>query len=244
MGHQVGSSWLTCASCKLSMLLFQFFLYGRARNERVKFPYISFFSFSEQRMPRILHHLLWARNVSHDTSVLRSQNTEEETVHSALTLQRKSHLFIPFLGMRGLSPNFHIHVSVSDLYSSRISLHISSSRIAKPVMGIYKSLTYAWMWKLGLRPQYSFSGNICFEISVFRLCSVEHVEKVTGCILLYSYPSRRALSAERTISFSTCLEHRMSLIFSPKALYVQNAPYPSPIPSSLQDCTVYNSVII
>jgi hypothetical protein len=23
------------------------------------------------------------------------------------------------------------------------------------------------MWKLGLRPRYSFSGNICFEISVF-----------------------------------------------------------------------------
>ncbi len=26
------------------------------------------------------------------------------------------------------------------------------------------------MWKLGLRPRYSFSGNICFEISVFCLC--------------------------------------------------------------------------
>jgi hypothetical protein len=29
------------------------------------------------------------------------------------------------------------------------------------------------MWKLGLRPRYSFSGNICFEISVFCLCSVK-----------------------------------------------------------------------
>ncbi len=28
------------------------------------------------------------------------------------------------------------------------------------------------MWKLGLRPRCSFSGNICFEISVFCLCSV------------------------------------------------------------------------
>ncbi len=39
-------------------------------------------------------------------------------------------------------------------------------------MGIYKSPTDAWIWKLGLRPRYSFSGNICFEISVFCLCSV------------------------------------------------------------------------
>ncbi len=54
----------------------------------------------------------------------------------------------------------------------RIGLHISSSRIGRPVVGIHKSLTDAWMWKLGLRPRYSFSGNICFEISVFCLCSV------------------------------------------------------------------------
>jgi hypothetical protein len=31
------------------------------------------------------------------------------------------------------------------------------------------------MWKLGLRPRYSFSENICFEISVFCLYSVELV---------------------------------------------------------------------
>jgi hypothetical protein len=28
------------------------------------------------------------------------------------------------------------------------------------------------MWKLGLRPRYSFSGNICFKFSAFCLCSV------------------------------------------------------------------------
>jgi hypothetical protein len=27
------------------------------------------------------------------------------------------------------------------------------------------------MWKLGLRPRYCFSGNICFKISVICLCS-------------------------------------------------------------------------
>jgi hypothetical protein len=34
------------------------------------------------------------------------------------------------------------------------------------------------MWKLGLRPRYSFSGNICFEISVFCLCSAAGEGKI------------------------------------------------------------------
>ncbi len=62
-------------------------------------------------------------------------------------------------------------VFVSDLYSPRIGLHISSSIIGRPTVGIYKSPIDAWMWKLGMRHRYSFSGNICFEISVFCLCS-------------------------------------------------------------------------
>jgi hypothetical protein len=33
------------------------------------------------------------------------------------------------------------------------------------------------MWKLGLRPRYSFSGNICLEISVFCLCSVQAAQE-------------------------------------------------------------------
>ncbi len=48
----------------------------------------------------------------------------------------------------------------------------SSSRRGRPIVEIYKWLIDAWMWKLGQRPRYSFSGNICFEISVFCLCSV------------------------------------------------------------------------
>ncbi len=37
--------------------------------------------------------------------------------------------------LRGLSPNFNIHVSVSDLYVPRISPHISCSRIGRPIPG-------------------------------------------------------------------------------------------------------------
>ncbi len=47
----------------------------------------------------------------------------------------------------------------------------SCSRIGRSIVGIYKSLTDIWMWKLGLWPRNSFSGNICFESSVLFLCS-------------------------------------------------------------------------
>ncbi len=70
--------------------------------------------------------------------------------------------------LRGLSPNFHIHVSVSDLQSIfPESVHIfSCDRIGRPIVGIYKSLTDIWMWKLGLRPRNFFTGNTFFEFSV------------------------------------------------------------------------------
>ncbi len=77
-----------------------------------------------------------------------------------------------FWELRGLSPSFYIHVPVSDLYIPRIGPHISYSRNGSSILGIYNSLPDTWMWKLGLRPRYSFSGNICFQFSAFFLCSV------------------------------------------------------------------------
>ncbi len=56
------------------------------------------------------------------------------------------------------------------IYIPRIGPHISSSRKDRPIVGICNSLTDTWMWKLGLRPRYSFSGNICFKFSSFCLC--------------------------------------------------------------------------
>jgi hypothetical protein len=44
-------------------------------------------------------------------------------------LQRKSHLCIPFWELRGLRANFHVHLSVSNLYVPGIGPHISCSRI-------------------------------------------------------------------------------------------------------------------
>jgi hypothetical protein len=45
--------------------------------------------------------------------------------------------------VRGLSPNFHIHVSVSDLYIPRIGPHIwlQQNRQTDPGNTVYKSLT-------------------------------------------------------------------------------------------------------
>jgi hypothetical protein len=42
---------------------------------------------------------------------------------------------------RGLSPNFHIHVSVSELYIPTMGLSFLLEEICGPILGIYKSLT-------------------------------------------------------------------------------------------------------
>jgi hypothetical protein len=90
-----------------------------------------------------------------------------------------------FWELRVLSPNFYIHVSVGNLYIPRIGPHISSSRNGSSTMGIYNSLTDTWMWKLGLRPRYSFSGNICFKFSAFFLCSVSYLRGKGSLVRVY-----------------------------------------------------------
>jgi hypothetical protein len=68
-----------------------------------------------------------------------------ETVSSVHTLQRQnteiSKQIFPEKEYRGLSPNFHIHASVSDLYIPMISLPILLEEICRLILGIYKSLT-------------------------------------------------------------------------------------------------------
>ncbi len=73
-------------------------------------------------------------------------------------------------------------------YIPRIGPHISSSRKGRPIVGIYNSLTDTWMWKLRLRPQYSFSGNICFKFSAFCLCSVGVVSDMLRAQEVSCYP--------------------------------------------------------
>jgi hypothetical protein len=44
-----------------------------------------------------------------------------------------------------LSPHFHIHASVSDLYIPTISLPIVLKEIFRPFLGLFKSLTHRHM---------------------------------------------------------------------------------------------------
>ncbi len=43
--------------------------------------------------------------------------------------------------LRGFSPNFHIHVSVNDLYIRRIGPHVFLQQSRQTLVGIYKLLT-------------------------------------------------------------------------------------------------------
>ncbi len=48
----------------------------------------------------------------------------------------------PEMKLRGLVPNFYIHVSVSDLYILTIGPQTYYNKIGGSIVGIYKSLTY------------------------------------------------------------------------------------------------------
>jgi hypothetical protein len=78
-----------------------------------------------------------------------------------------------FWELRGLSPNFHIHVSVSDLSIPRISPNISCHRIGRSIVGIInRSKTQeSENWDCGRA--IPFLGIF---VSVLVLCSVEERE--------------------------------------------------------------------
>jgi hypothetical protein len=84
---------------------------------------------------------------------------------------RKSHLCIPCLVIARPQSQFPNSCGCKR-FIPRIGPHISCSRIGRLIVGIYKSLTDTWMWKLGLCPRNSFSGTICFQFSVLVRCSV------------------------------------------------------------------------
>jgi hypothetical protein len=57
------------------------------------------------------------------------------------TKTENSKQIFPEKELRGNSPNFHIHVSASDLYIPTIDLTVLLQEIYGPILGMYKSLT-------------------------------------------------------------------------------------------------------
>jgi hypothetical protein len=98
------------------------------------------------------------------------QTSEQEELNPLKILESKLHcnknpiyVFAEKI-LRGLSTNYRIHVSVSDLYIQRIGPHIFlQQNIGRATKNV----------ETGLRSRNSFSGNICFEFLVFCLCSVQ-----------------------------------------------------------------------
>jgi hypothetical protein len=95
-------------------------------------------------------------------------SSDMDTEH--YTDEKTIYVFL-FWEMRGLTPNFHVHVSVSDLYIPRIGPHLFLEQKRRIDRGIYKSLTDTCMW-CGNWNCGRVSGNFCFEFSVLCLCSV------------------------------------------------------------------------
>jgi hypothetical protein len=62
-------------------------------------------------------------------------------MYTAKTKCRNLKQIFPEKEYRSLSPNFHIHVSVSELYIPTMGLHFLLEEICRPILGIYKSLT-------------------------------------------------------------------------------------------------------
>ncbi len=114
------------------------------------------------------------RNLWHQFALQR-QNTEI------------SKQIFPEKEYRGLSPNFHIQKSVSDLYITMIGLPILLEEICRPILGLYKSLTDTWMWILGLRPCNSQKNINKWDFACSAVCghplkiSLPSVLRATAC---------------------------------------------------------------
>jgi hypothetical protein len=118
--------------------------------------------------------------------------------HTAKTKYRnfETYTVFPEKEYGGLSPNFHIHASVSDLYIPMISFPILLEEICRPILGLYKSLTDTWIWKLGLRPRYSQKMNTYVGFSL----QCRHwlfAVPVRDCTLLFLYSRQNVLLIEQ-----------------------------------------------
>jgi hypothetical protein len=133
----------------------------------------------ESTPPVLFSSLFTVQNTafSYD-QVLRPSGKYSSHYFLLLTMQRQFHLYIPFLGIARPQPQFpHSCVCERFIYSQDWSTYFLQQK-RQTHRGKYNSLTDTQMWKLGLRPRYSFSGDICFKFSAFFLCSAETTSSV------------------------------------------------------------------
>jgi hypothetical protein len=135
-----------------------------------------------------------------------------------------------FWELRGLSPSFHIHMSVSDLYIPRIGPYILCSRIGRSIVGIYKSLTDTWMWKLAaqflfceyLFPVFSIGSLQCMFLGFFSSTFITVLFAQISLSIFIPYSPAFALFGAILISFLT-LYFSFSLLVS--HLFFLSIPY-------------------
>ncbi len=102
-----------------------------------------------------------------------------------------------FWELRDLSPNFHIDVSVNDLYIPRISSHISCSRIGRSIEGIqyiHRSQTHeCGNWDCGRANHFLENlfrifgvGSAEWTYSIWRCTTMQHF--ALGVRTTYVFP--------------------------------------------------------
>ncbi len=68
------------------------------------------------------------------------------SAHKASTAKKIRFMYSQNWNCPASFPHFHIHVSVNDLYISRIGVHLFyCNKAGRPILEIYKSLTDTWM---------------------------------------------------------------------------------------------------
>ncbi len=110
------------------------------------------------------------------------------------TLQRQnteiSKQIFPEKEYRGLSPNFRIHASVSDLYISTIGLPILLEEICRPILGQYKSLTEIGA-EAALFPEKDYIGGIFVAVQYRGFsCSTDSLIKFYLPVPYYAESAR------------------------------------------------------
>jgi hypothetical protein len=73
-------------------------------------------------------------------STILKPAVHRESIHCKDKIPKCQKQIFPEKEYQGLSPNFHIHASVSDLYISTIALPIVLEEICRQILGLHKSL--------------------------------------------------------------------------------------------------------